>query len=199
MKSIGDIIKSYKKDGVVISPEYKYYKIENARDKINYYFQAFLAQENKVFRDHKEYDEVAEWLEDTKGKGLFLYGSCGTGKSMLARRVLPSIIYMETKGKNRFQIFDAFQMGIKEEYDKMLYYHYIVLDDIGNEGVLNQYNPNKKYLLPILDAVEKKGKIIIMTSNLCCAEDIIEKYDEPTYDRIKGVTKPILFDFESMR
>ena len=65
MKSIGDIIKSYKKDGVVISPEYKYYKIENARDKINYYFQAFLAQENKVFRDHKEYDEVAEWLEDS--------------------------------------------------------------------------------------------------------------------------------------
>jgi len=31
-----------------------------------------------------EYDEVAAWLSDNRGKGLFLFGSCGRGKSLLS-------------------------------------------------------------------------------------------------------------------
>ena len=32
-----------------------------------------------------EYDEVATWLSGNNGKGLFLYGACGRGKSLLTR------------------------------------------------------------------------------------------------------------------
>ena len=45
-----------------------------------------------------EYDTVVRWLSDTKGKGLFLIGNCGRGKSIIVTGVLP-LIFNAKKGK----------------------------------------------------------------------------------------------------
>ena len=39
----------------------------------------------------KEYDEVADWLSDNKGKGLFLIGPVGVGKTEICMKVIPII------------------------------------------------------------------------------------------------------------
>ncbi len=194
-KSIGEIIKAYKDSHQNILPKCECYHFENARGKINYFFQRFLAEEYKVFQDHKEYDKVAEWLEDTKGKGLFLYGKCGTGKTMLARKIIPSIF----KEKNKwFNIYEAYEMKDKFKEILALSCHNFVLDDIGVEGTLNDFNKEEKFLPKIMDSVEKNGKLIIITTNLD-GDDFLEKYGERTWERLKATTKPILFNFESMR
>ena len=36
-----------------------------------------------------EYEEVAEWLTDNKGRGLWLCGECGRGKTLRGAMILP--------------------------------------------------------------------------------------------------------------
>ena len=38
-----------------------------------------------------DYDQVAQWLTDNKGKGLMLIGDCGRGKSMITTEILPDL------------------------------------------------------------------------------------------------------------
>jgi DNA replication protein DnaC len=37
------------------------------------------------------YDEIIDWMVDTKGKGLILMGECGLGKSTILKSVIPAI------------------------------------------------------------------------------------------------------------
>lgn len=52
----------------------------------------FLQAEGREMQWLPEYEKVAGWLAGNRGKGLFLYGNCGRGKSLLCRyaRILPA-------------------------------------------------------------------------------------------------------------
>ena len=141
-----------------------------------------------------EYDKVTEWLSDNRGRGLFLFGNCGQGKSMLCRYVLPAILLSYCH--KVVSVFDTQQMNA--QLDHVLSRHIISLDDIGTEEVINVFGNKRMAFAEIMDAAEKDGKLLIISSNLSVKE-LQERYGERTLDRIRATTTRILFNGKSFR
>lgn len=138
-----------------------------------------------------EYEEVAKWLQNNEGKGLFLYGTCGRGKTLLAKWVIPALLlYYHRKACNVIDAVDL-QDRIAEVRNK----RFIIVDDLGCEPI-SQF----KTLAfgELIDSVEKNGSILIVTTNLN-AEELIERYGDRVMDRIKSTTKTVCFQGDSMR
>ena len=141
-----------------------------------------------------EYEEVADWLSDNKERGLLCLGSCGRGKSLICNRVLP-ILLNHFCGKV-LSCYDAQQMNT--DIDNVIKKHIIYIDDVGTEGVSIKFGERRMAFSEIVDEAEKKGKLLIVTSNLT-TERLKEKYGERTLDRLKGISRLILFKGESLR
>ncbi len=141
-----------------------------------------------------EYNNVATWLQDNEGKGLFLHGDCGRGKSLLVRWVIPSIIAV---GYNRiFTIKTAQEMN--NSIDKILEGRLISIDDVGTEDVLVDYGNKRLVFAELMDAVERKGLLAIISTNLS-GDEIEKRYGTRTVERIISTTKRIEFKGESLR
>lgn len=141
-----------------------------------------------------EYDSVASWLSNNEGRGLLMYGNCGRGKTLIGRRLLP-IILNHYCGKIVL-CFTAQEMN--QQPDKVLSNHVTYLDDIGTEDVCNIYG-NKRLIFPeIVDAAERDGKLLIISTNLTLKQ-LEEKYGIRTKDRLRSITVQVPFKGESLR
>lgn len=168
--------------------------VSNAKTIIKNALDYFIGLENKKAIWLAEYDKVADWLENNEGKGLFLYGTCGKGKTILARLVIPSILLKyERKVVN---YYDAQQMN--DKIDEVLTKKIICIDDVGTEEILMSYGNKRLTFLEVTDATEKQGKLLIATSNLN-EEQLISKYGDRTMDRLISTTKRVLFTGKSLR
>ncbi len=166
----------------------------NAKENLTGYMNYILSQRNKQLQWLPEYDAVANWLTNSQGKSLLLYGNCGRGKTIIARYVIPSLFYMNT---NRlFKCVDAIYMA--EHINDILRYNLISIDDIGTEDFSNNYGSKRHAFAELVDSVEKEGKIVIATTNLSKAQ-LTEKYGDRTVDRIKGLFTCVLFKGDSLR
>ena len=58
---------------------FKFGTMEECKKALSFYFQK-LDNTASSFQWLPEYDEIADWMSDTQGKGLLLMGSCGRGK-----------------------------------------------------------------------------------------------------------------------
>lgn len=76
--------------------------------------------------------------------------------------------------------------------------HIIYIDDIGTESLSVKYGEKRMTFPELVDEAEKKGKLLIITTNLSLSE-IKEKYGERTLDRLRAITTPIVFKGESLR
>ena len=141
-----------------------------------------------------ELGKVAAWLTDNHRTGLFLYGSCGRGKTFLARYVLP--IMLKAAGIGIISYYDM-TYAIRHT-DEVLNSHLLVLDDIGTEQNYNDYGTIRHTLDEVIDSAEKEGKLLILTSNLT-KDELIHFYGERVYDRICNLTTRILYKGESFR
>lgn len=141
-----------------------------------------------------EYENVAEWLTDNKGRGLICFGNCGRGKTVITQKILPVLFrHYHHKIVNTFLAND---MG--KFFDEITAYKIISIDDIGTEGVGNSFGEKHDYFREIVDVAERKEKLLIMSTNLSIRE-ITERYGERTIDRLRAITKPVLFTGESLR
>lgn len=143
---------------------------------------------------HSPYDDVADWMYDTRGKGLMLLGSCGQGKTMLARHVLPPLIH--ACYDRCVQCFDATDM--MHCPDRILAARLVMLDDVGQEGAYVSFGQRRDIFSELVDSAEKQGKLLLLTSNLSAAE-LMKKYGERTLDRLRALTKCVIFKGKSMR
>jgi DNA replication protein DnaC len=141
-----------------------------------------------------EYEQVADWLRDNQGRGLFLFGANGRGKTVLAKTVIPAILLKYYR--RVVAAYDAQQMNAQLE--EILKRRVISLDDIGTEDVKVDFGERRWAFPEIIDRAEKKGNLVIITSNLG-AEAIEAKYGVRTIDRIKATCRRVVFDGESMR
>lgn len=154
----------------------------------------FVAMEGRTLVWLPEYDEVARWLSGNRGRGLFMYGSCGRGKTLLCRYVLPAIILKHCR-----KVVSVFDMNeVNKNIDAVLTKHIISLDDVGTEALSIQYGQRRMAFAEILDAAEKDNKLLIASSNLNVSE-IINHYDDRVLDRLKSTTVRILFQGDSLR
>lgn len=170
------------------------FTIPDARKKVEEALIYFLALEGKTPVWLPEYDGVVDWLTGNRGRGLFLYGNCGRGKSLMCRYVIPAIL-LQCCAKV-VSVYDVQDMN--RSLDDLLTKHILALDDIGTEEVLNQYGNRRMAFAEIMDAAEKNGKLVIISTNLQ-AREIKERYGDRILDRILSTTTRVLFEGRSMR
>lgn len=140
------------------------------------------------------YDEVAEWLSGNDGRGLLCYGSCGLGKSVICGKIIP--VLLNHYHRKVVSIYEADSMN--SHIDSVKEKHILYIDDIGTEGESVKYGERRMAFPEIVDAAEKKGKLLICSTNLALA-DLKAKYGERTTDRLKAITKQVLFTGNSFR
>lgn len=188
------IYEDMKIHGMPLPAEKVFVQIPNAKTILENCFKYFLSFQNAEFVWQHEYDEVVKWLENNQGRGLFLFGDCGRGKSLLSRYVIPAILLKYRK--RVVAVYDIQEMNAK--IDEVLKKHLISLDDIGTEELSVNYGNKRLAFAEIMDSVEKQGKLVIVSTNLK-KDAIIERYGERIYDRIISTTHRIEFKGNSLR
>lgn len=140
------------------------------------------------------YDEVAEWLSDNQGRGLLCYGSCGLGKSVICGKIIP--VLLNHYHHKVVSLWEADSMN--HDIDAVKANHILYIDDIGTEGESVRYGERRMAFPEIVDAAEKKGKLLMCSTNLSLKE-LRDKYAERTTDRLKAITRQVKFEGKSFR
>lgn len=169
-------------------------KIPDAKKTLSDCFRYFLSFQGTQLAWQPEYEEVAQWLENNHRRSLFLYGDCGRGKSLLARYVIPAILLRYNK--RVVAVYDVQDMN--QHINEVLKKHIIALDDIGTEDLSINYGNKRHAFAEIIDAAEKQGKLVIISSNLG-GDDITKRYGQRVMERIISTTRRIEFRGESLR
>lgn len=148
---------------------------------------------NAEWNEHN-YRPIVDWMTDNKGKGLLMFGGCGLGKSVIGMYILPLLI--KDVHKKVVNIFSAQELNKK--IDEILKLHIIYIDDIGTEDNLNSYGNKRMPFAELCDDAEKKGKLLILTTNLSI-DELTERYGDRVVDRLIATTKAVLFTGDSLR
>ena len=138
------------------------------------------------------YDQVCEWLEDNKGKGLLILGDCSLGKTFIARYVLPVIMLKYTN-----IVLKNYDLQ-RDDIDDILQRKICCLDDVGTEDVRNEYGTKRVAFSEIVDNAEKNSNLLIITTNLT-GEEIKSRYGIRVYERLIAITKRVIIKGKSER
>ena len=144
--------------------------------------------------NENNYRPIVDWMTDNKGKGLLMFGGCGLGKSVIGMYILPLLI--KDVHKKVVNIFSAQELNKK--IDEILKLHIIYIDDIGTEDNLNSYGNKRMPFAELCDAAEKKGKLLILTTNLSI-DELTQRYGDRVVDRLIATTKAVPFTGDSLR
>lgn len=180
--------------GILLTDNRVFIKLPEAEKVLREAFSHFLKKESKPLQWLPEYTQIAEWLTNNNGRGLFMFGACGRGKSLLGRKILPAILLRHFH--KVASVFDVQEMNNNIDY--VLSRHIISIDDIGTEEISNSYGNKRMAFAEIMDAAEKQDKLVIISTNLS-VDDIRRQYGERILDRIKATTRRVMFDGESLR
>lgn len=142
----------------------------------------------------ENYRPIVDWMSDNEGRGLFITGGCGLGKTLIGKHILP--LLLQDSCKKIVNIFSAQELNTK--IDEILKLHIICIDDIGTEELSKIYGNVRCAFSELCDAAEQKGKLLIITTNLTASE-LEAKYGERTIDRLKAITKFVPFTGKSLR
>ena len=144
--------------------------------------------------NERNYRPIVDWMTDNKGKGLLMFGGCGLGKSVIGMYILPLLI--KDVHKKVVNIFSAQELN--KNIDEILKLHIIYIDDIGTEDNLNSYGNKRMPFAELCDAAEKKGKLLILTTNLSI-DELTQRYGDRVVDRLIATTKAVPFTGDSLR
>ena len=140
------------------------------------------------------YRPIVDWMTNNRGKGLLMFGGCGLGKSVIGMYILPLLI--KDVHHKVVNIFNAQELN--QRIDEILKLHIIYIDDIGTEDNLNSYGNKRMPFAELCDAAEKKGKLLILTTNLSI-EELMARYGDRVVDRLIATTKAVPFIGDSLR
>ena len=131
-----------------------------------------------IYKHLSAYDEIIDWMVDTKGKGLIIMGECGLGKSTILNYVIPAIF--RTKTNKVLRSIPAKELGTVERNIAP----FIIIDDLGTESIKNDYGTKIDAVSDAISYAEDSSKTLIITTNLS-PNSLKERYDERTLDRLR--------------
>lgn len=169
--------------------------IPNAEAEVRFLLQKFLDIEKKKMQWISPYNEIVKWLSDNKGKGLFLYGNVGLGKTLFCRYVIPALVLNYTE--KVMHCFDMDEVN-KDNLNAIKQKRIIGLDDVGTENIINDFGNKKDAFAEIMDNAEKRNNIVVISTNLG-AEQIRERYGDRVLDRVLKMTIRVPFQGKSLR
>jgi len=160
----------------------------------------------KEFHWLPEYNEIIDWLVDTHGKGLYLTGDCGRGKTNIILGVILPLYLIRFKailpGYHATQLsdrvppqFDNLYRWIYELYKK---WKVAYIDELGTERMVTDFGEKFEPFNEILNIAELKLNVLIISSNLT-GEQFLNRYGDRSMDRIKRLCNIITFKGESLR
>lgn len=192
--SFNEIIEEMIRHGLPVPEKAVQVSVPNAKELMQDMLNEIISRENRRMVWIKPYEQVAEWLTDNKGMGLFMYGNCGLGKSLLARYVIPAL--MLKYNRKVVSVYDTNTMNAN--IDEVLSKKIVCIDDVGTEDLSVRFGEKRLAFAEVMDVAEKKRNLIIATSNLTI-DEILERYGERVLDRIKSTTKRVVFTGKSFR
>lgn len=166
--------------------------LENAKDVLKRGLNFFVGEDAQWVQ---EYDDIADWLTDNKHKGLLCYGKCGRGKSLICEKIMPNIFRYYLR-KNLIKL-DGYEINDKRQLLRECDCA-ILIDDFGVEDVGKIYGEMHNVFEEVISLAEKRQQLLLLTTNLTL-DEICEKYGERTLDRLRYLTRPVLFTGESFR
>ena len=143
-----------------------------------------------------DYDQIVNWLTDNKGKGLLLIGPPGVGKSEICMKVIPLIFRMALH--KVFSRYQATELCNEATYRTSLRQRFIAIDDFGIEGTFYDYGNPHIVFSEIVDGIEKRGTLLIATTNLTM-DEIKAKYGLRTFDRLRANMHIVVILEKSLR
>lgn len=158
-------------------------------------------QNERITKAMRNYvDNFTELKE--QGKGLLLYGNCGTGKSFSACEIANALIDMgiSVLVTNFAKILNELQNSFEKQYyiDRLNNFSLLVIDDLGIE---RNTEYAKEQVYNIIDSRYRAGKPMIITTNLTM--DKMKSTDDidsmRIYDRILEKCFPIEFTGRNKR
>ena len=168
--------------------------VPDARNVLFGTLRYFLKAEGREAEWLPEYEQVAGWLAGNEGRGLFLFGNCGRGKSLLCRYVLPAILLAHVR-----KVAAVYDMQeVNRDIDGVLAKHVISLDDVGTEEVSVKFGEKRLAFAEVMDAAEKYGKLVMVSTNLTL-DELRQRYGDRVVDRIRATTRRVAFNGKSLR
>lgn len=156
-----------------------------------------------------EYDEVIDWMYDTRGVGLLLIGDCGRGKSIITTGLIPVLLGMKEISAyavhadelNKPYPFAASTMGMDPKTSCLDYLTRCpcpIIDELGVEPMINDYGERYEGFNRIINAAERYGRPLFLSTNLTKG-DLLNRYGERTFDRLRHLCRVVEFRGDSLR
>jgi len=169
------------RDAEYLQPKvYIRYKLGSKENLKEDFIKAFEYYDRTIdtYKHLSAYDEIIDWMVDTKGKGLIIMGECGLGKSTILNYVIPAIF--RTKTNKVLRSIPAKELGTVERNIAP----FIIIDDLGTESIKNDYGTKIDAVTDAISYAEDSSKTLIITTNLS-PKSLKERYDERTLDRLR--------------
>jgi len=177
MRTIED---TFKIENFLQPKMYNRYKLGTKEELKEMFIKAFKHYDRTidVYKHLESYDEIIEWLVDTKGRGLMMMGDCGLGKSTILNYVIPAIF--RTKTNKLLTSTPAKELGEIERSSAS----FIIIDDLGTESIKNDYGTKIDAVADAISYAEDSSKTLLITTNLK-PNKLKERYDDRTLDRLR--------------
>ena len=179
-KNMRTIEDTFKQADFLKPKVYNRYKLGSKEELKEMFIKAFKHYDRTIdkYEHLPAYDEIIDWLVDTRGKGLMLMGECGLGKSTILNYVIPAIF--RTKTNKVLRSIPAKELAAVERNVAP----FIIIDDLGTESIKNDYGTKIDAVADAISYAEDSSKTLLITTNLS-PNSLKERYDERTLDRLR--------------
>jgi DNA replication protein DnaC len=179
-KNMRTIEDTFKQADFLKPKVYNRYKLGSKEELKEMFIKAFKYYDRTIdkYEHLPSYDEIIDWLVDTRGRGLMLMGECGLGKSTILNYVIPAIF--RTKTNKVLRSIPAKELAAVERNVAP----FIIIDDLGTESIKNDYGTKIDAVADAISYAEDSSKTLLITTNLS-PNSLKERYDERTLDRLR--------------
>jgi len=179
-KNMRTIEDTFKQADFLKPKVYNRYKLGSKEELKEMFIKAFKYYDRTIdkYEHLSSYDEIIDWMVDTKGRGLMLMGECGLGKSTILNFVIPAIF--RTKTNKVLRSIPAKELAAVERNVAP----FIIIDDLGTESIKNDYGTKIDAVADAISYAEDSSKTLLITTNLS-PNSLKERYDERTLDRLR--------------